>query len=83
MKGWPGTTEGRSGKAAFSAGICDDLTSGGGPSLSLQAERAVLLHVSATSLPPPKSPFTINGMKLVPYMEFLEFSGLLGICQLY
>ena len=28
MKGWPGTTEGRSGKAAFSAGICDDLTSG-------------------------------------------------------
>ena len=55
MKGRSDMAEGQSGTAATacSAGVRDDLTSGA--LLSLQAEQAVLLHVSAISLPSPMS----------------------------
>ena len=47
MKGRPGMAAGWSGMAACSAGVCDDQISGA------LSDQAVLLHVSATSLPLP------------------------------
>ena len=67
---------GRSGMDACPASVCDDLISGG-PSLPLQADQRVLLHVSATSLPSPLLKFKLR-MEFSQTLKGSNFNELWG-----